>query len=44
MKKKKEKLAHKYRVDDGKNFKLKNFDPGDTDGWDSKEHAAKELQ
>jgi PPK2 family polyphosphate:nucleotide phosphotransferase len=23
---------------------LKNFDPGDTDGWDSKEHAAKELQ
>jgi PPK2 family polyphosphate:nucleotide phosphotransferase len=44
MKKKKEKLAHKYRVDDGKNFKLKNFDPGDTDGWDSKEHAATELQ
>ena len=44
MKKKKEKLAHKYRVDDGKGFKLKDFDPGDTDGWDSKEHAAKELQ
>jgi PPK2 family polyphosphate:nucleotide phosphotransferase len=44
MKKKKEKLAQKYRVDDGKSFKLKNFDPGDTDGWDSKEHAAKELQ
>lgn len=44
MKKKKEKLAHKYRVDDGKGFKLKDFDPGDTDGWESKEHAAKELQ
>src|SRR5690349_23339895 len=44
MKKKKEKLAHMYRVDDGKGFKLKDFDPGDTDGWDSKEHAAKELQ
>ncbi|PYQ38416.1 MAG: hypothetical protein DMG99_18900 [Acidobacteria bacterium] len=44
MKKKKEKLAHKYRVDDGKGFKLKDFDPSDTDGWDSKEHAAKELQ
>jgi PPK2 family polyphosphate:nucleotide phosphotransferase len=44
MKKKKEKLAHKYRVDDGKGFKLKDFDPGDTDGWDSKEQAAKELQ
>src|SRR5256714_5898244 len=44
MKKKKEKLAQKYRVDDGKGFKLKDFDPSDTDGWDSKEHAAKELQ
>jgi len=44
MKKKKEKLAHKYRVDDGKGFKLKDFESGDTDGWDSKEHAAKELQ
>src|SRR5207302_633250 len=44
MKKKKEKLAQKYRVDDGKGFKLKDFDPGDTDGWDSKEHAARELQ
>ncbi len=44
MKKKKEKLAQKYRVADGKGFKLKDFDPGDTDGWDSKEHAAKELQ
>ena len=44
MKKKKEKLAQKYRVDDGKGFKLKDFDPGDTDGWDSKDQAAKELQ
>ena len=44
MKKKKEKLAQKYRVDDGKGFKLKDFDPSDTDGWDSKEDAAKELQ
>jgi PPK2 family polyphosphate:nucleotide phosphotransferase len=44
MKKKKEKLAQKYRVEDGKGFKLKDFDPGDTDGWDSKEQAAKELQ
>jgi PPK2 family polyphosphate:nucleotide phosphotransferase len=44
MKKKKEKLAQKYRVEDGKGFKLKDFDPGDTEGWDSKEDAAKELQ
>ena len=44
MKKKKEKLAHKYRVDDSKGFKLKDFDPSDTDGWDSKDDAAKELQ
>ncbi len=44
MKKKREKLAQKYRVDNGKGFKLEDFDPGDTGGWGSKEHAAKQLQ
>lgn len=44
MNKKEEKLAHKYRVDDGKGFRLKHFDPGDTAHWRSKEHAAKALQ
>jgi PPK2 family polyphosphate:nucleotide phosphotransferase len=28
-----------YRVDGGKHFRLKDFDPGDTSRWHSKEHA-----
>src|SRR5258708_36647729 len=36
---KNEKLAKSYRVEDGKDFRLKDYDPADTDGWHSKEHA-----
>jgi PPK2 family polyphosphate:nucleotide phosphotransferase len=39
-----EKLAKAYRVDGGKHFRLKDFDPGDCDGDKSKEHAAEALQ
>ena len=38
------KLADTFRVENGKNFKLKDFDPGDTGHWRSKEHAAEALQ
>ena len=38
------KLAKPYRVDDGKKFRLKDFDPGDTGHLRSKEHAEKLLQ
>ena len=41
---KNEKLAKSYRVDDGKDFRLKDYDPTDTDGWHSKEHADQALQ
>lgn len=44
MKKKTEKLASKFRIEDGKKFKLKDFDPADTANWRSKEHAATALQ
>jgi PPK2 family polyphosphate:nucleotide phosphotransferase len=44
MKKKAEKLAHKFCIEDGKDFRLKDFDPTDTGEWRAKEHAAKELQ
>ena len=44
MNKKAEKLAHKFCVEDGKKFRLKDFDPADTGKWQSKEHAAKALQ
>ena len=44
MKKKAEKLANKFRVEEGKKFRLKDFDPGETGEWRSKEHAAKALQ
>ena len=37
-------LAKPYRIDDGKNFRLKDFDPGDTGKMRSKEHAAAALQ
>jgi PPK2 family polyphosphate:nucleotide phosphotransferase len=38
------KLADTFRVDGGKHFKLKEFDPADTGHWRSKEHAAEALQ
>jgi len=41
---KREKLAKSYRVEDGKDFRLKDYDPADTDGWHSKEHADEGLQ
>ena len=37
------KLADTFRVDDGKHFRLNNFDPGDTGHWKSKEHAEETL-
>jgi PPK2 family polyphosphate:nucleotide phosphotransferase len=37
-------LAQAYRVEDGKRFRLKDFDPGDTGKMRSKEHAAAALQ
>lgn len=37
------KLAKKYRVDHGKSFRLKDYDPADTGGIRSKEHAANLL-
>src|SRR4029077_1488552 len=39
-----EKLAKYYRVEDGKDFRLKDYDPADTDGWHAKEHADEALQ
>jgi PPK2 family polyphosphate:nucleotide phosphotransferase len=38
------KLANSYRVDDGKHFHLKDFDPADTGHWRSKEHAQQALE
>ncbi len=38
------KLAEKFRVDSGKDFRLKDFDPADTAHWRSKEHAIEALQ
>jgi PPK2 family polyphosphate:nucleotide phosphotransferase len=38
------KLANSYRVDDGKRFQLKDFDPADTGHWRSKEHAQQALE
>ncbi|HEX4783958.1 MAG TPA: polyphosphate kinase 2 family protein [Candidatus Sulfotelmatobacter sp.] len=42
--KKNDKLAKAYRVEDGKQFKLSDFDPADTAQWHSKKHAEKALQ
>jgi PPK2 family polyphosphate:nucleotide phosphotransferase len=44
MKMKSEKLAKNYRVESGKHFRLKDFDPADTGYWRSKESAAETLQ
>ena len=41
---KNEKLAKSYRVEDGKDFRLKDYDPADTDGWHSKQRAEEALQ
>jgi len=38
------KLANKYRIDKGKHFRLKDFDPADTGAWTSKENAEAALQ
>jgi PPK2 family polyphosphate:nucleotide phosphotransferase len=39
-----DKLHKAYRVDRGKHFRLKDFDPADTGHWRSKEHAESALQ
>jgi len=38
------KLADKFRVNDGKGFRLKDYDPGETGHWRSKEHAEEAVQ
>jgi PPK2 family polyphosphate:nucleotide phosphotransferase len=38
------KLQKSYRVDNGKHFRLKEFDPADTGHWDSVEEAKERLQ
>src|SRR5271166_787300 len=38
------KLAKPYRVEDGKHFRLRDFDPADTGKMRSKEHATAELR
>jgi len=37
------KLANTFRVDKGKHFRLKDYDPGNTGHWKSKEHAEATL-
>lgn len=39
-----DKLANTFRIDRGKHFRLKDFDPADTGHWRSKEHAEQALQ
>jgi PPK2 family polyphosphate:nucleotide phosphotransferase len=36
-------VSKPYRVDNGRRFRLKDFDPGDSSGVKSKKHAEKEL-
>jgi len=38
-----EKLAKSFRVDSGKHFRLKDFDPAFTGHWHSREHAERAL-
>jgi PPK2 family polyphosphate:nucleotide phosphotransferase len=38
------KIAKMYRIEHGKNFRLKDFDPADTRGIHSKEHAEELLE
>ena len=37
------KIAKTFRVDSGKHFRLRDFDPSDTGHWKSKEHAEQTL-
>jgi PPK2 family polyphosphate:nucleotide phosphotransferase len=37
-------LADNFRVNDGKHFRLKDHDPGETGHWRSKEHAEEAVQ
>ena len=39
-----DKLANTFRVDGGKHFGLKDYDPADTGHWKSKEHAVDALE
>jgi polyphosphate kinase 2 (PPK2 family) len=38
------KLAKSYRIDDGKHFRLKDFDPADTGDWKSVDEANERVQ
>jgi PPK2 family polyphosphate:nucleotide phosphotransferase len=38
------KIAHTFRIDNGKHFRLKDYDPADTGHWKSKDHATEALQ
>lgn len=38
------KLAHKFRINSGKGFRLKDYDPANTGHWKSKEHAEETLR
>ncbi len=38
------KLAKSHRIDDGKHFRLKDFDPADTGHWKLVEQAKERLQ
>lgn len=38
------KLVNAFRVDNGKRFRLKDFDPADTGHWHSRERASEALQ
>ncbi|MGD1021156.1 MAG: polyphosphate kinase 2 family protein [Candidatus Sulfotelmatobacter sp.] len=38
------KLAKSYRIDEGKHFQLKDYDPADTGRWHSVEQAEEQLQ
>jgi len=38
------KLAKSYRIDDGKHFRLKDFDPAGTAHWNSVDEAKDQLQ
>jgi len=37
------KIANTFRIDSGKHFRLKDYDPADTGHWKSKEHATEAL-
>jgi PPK2 family polyphosphate:nucleotide phosphotransferase len=39
-----DKLAKAFRVDSGKNLRLKDFDPADTGHWRSRDHAQQALE